>query len=203
MTSTGTLRWRLPKATSSWVGMFPTWGRTLSTKSWSRTVCSTPPARRLCCTARMPEAIGSWLVAAFVLPHQDVGQSHPEGFAGPLDNWHVHYHLCSSSSGNFSSTTAQECETQGGHWESSYGWMIHAYVMEDNPLGVFHMWNSNVPPLTSADAIRSSSSSIPDGAVALDIENFKHPMARVMLGQTVAWTNMKGCPTPSLPDPAV
>ncbi len=142
------------------------------------------------------DAAGNWELvgSAFILPHQDVGQDHPEAFAGPLDNWHIHYNLCRSPSGRFSSTTAQECDTLGGQWASSVGWMIHAYVWEDNPLGVFHMWNPNVPPLASAGEIRSRSVSASPGAVALAIENFNHRNARVMVGQTVAWTNMDGVP---------
>ncbi len=142
------------------------------------------------------ENTGDWELVgtAFILPHQDSGEDHPEGFAGPLDNWHVHYNLCRSSAGTFSSTTAEECHTDGGHWEFSYGWMIHAYVWEDNPLGVFHMWNPNVPPVVSPGEIRSRSIVTPPGAVTLAIENFNHQEARVIVGQTVAWTNMDGVP---------
>ncbi len=142
------------------------------------------------------DASGDWELVgtAFILPHQDVGQDHPEAFAGPLDNWHVHYNLCRSPTGRFSSTTAEECDTDGGHWESSYGWMLHAYVWVDNPLGVFQMWNSNLPPVSSADEIRSRNINVPPGTVALSIQQFSHQEARIMVGQTVAWTNADGVP---------
>ena len=132
---------------------------------------------------------------AFILPTQDFGHEHPEAFAGPLDNWHVHYSLCRGSSGGFTSTTREECDVQRGDWISSFGWMIHAYVIVDNPLGVFHMWNPKVPPVVSAGDIRQSrSAAIPQDAVSLAIEYFSHREARLMVGQTVAWTNVDEVP---------
>ena len=39
---------------------------------------------------------GRWRLTgtAFIILTQQVGQDHPNAFAGPLDNWHVHYSLC-------------------------------------------------------------------------------------------------------------
>ena len=65
----------------------------------------------------------------FLLPTRLVGKDHPDGFAGQLDNWHVHYSLCLSGGGDKSrSATPEECQDQGGFWLPSFGWMIHSYV---------------------------------------------------------------------------
>ena len=53
---------------------------------------------------------GQWELVAtsYVLPRQTFGDDHPEGFAGPLDNWHVHYALCLGASGT-RTVQAAEC----------------------------------------------------------------------------------------------
>ena len=44
---------------------------------------------------------GSWngtpmklVGTSFIIPPAVIGNDHPETFAGPLDNWHIHYNLC-------------------------------------------------------------------------------------------------------------
>ena len=72
---------------------------------------------------------GEWHLrgTSFVLPWPMVGDDHPEGFAGPLDNWHVHYDLCISPELTSRTATAQECIEGGGDFIPTYGWMIHAW----------------------------------------------------------------------------
>ena len=67
---------------------------------------------------------GDWTLVgtSFVLPINVVGPDHPEAFAGPLDNWHVHYELCTGSDFNSRSSTEQECREEGGTWVPVYGW---------------------------------------------------------------------------------
>jgi hypothetical protein len=100
---------------------------------------------------------GGWKLvgASFILPTVLAGYDHPEGFVGPLDNWHVHYNQCNTEKGTFSATR-EECEANGGEWSFSFGWMLHAYVEVDNPLGVFSMWNPNVAPVVSAEVVRET-----------------------------------------------
>ena len=52
----------------------------------------------------------------FLLPTPLSGEDHPEGFAGPLDNWHIHYSLCLGGRDSSRSATPQECKEQGGTW---------------------------------------------------------------------------------------
>ena len=69
--------------------------------------------------------------------------------AGPQLGWHTHPSLCAW---NWDTTSAlvlenvaqQECESTGGIWFSTYGWMLHLYNVVPNPAGRFMLWNSNV-----------------------------------------------------------
>jgi plastocyanin len=95
--------------------------------------------------------------AAFVLPTQQFGTSHPDGFAGPLDNWHVHYHVCL---GTLAATTLSkaDCERRGGGYLPDTGWMLHVYAVPefDNPLGVFSVWNPTIWPKTDARTLAAN-----------------------------------------------
>ena len=141
---------------------------------------------------------GRWNLAgtAFVLPTQQFGEDHPEAFAGPLDNWHVHYSLCTGAEVTSRTSTSEECSAGGGIWTPTFGWMIHAWVVVDNPLGVFSMWNPNVPPVSPPSDLRQDrNATIPEeGTVSLDIENFSFGEALLEVGQTVVWTSVDGVP---------
>ena len=132
----------------------------------------------------------------FLLPTSLVGEDHPDAFVGPLDNWHVHYSLCLGGRNISGSSTLEECQERGGIWLPSFGWMIHSYVWVDNPLGVFGMWNPNIPPLMPAEKMRETRTfDRPDeGEVATTIENFSHRNAQSKVGETLVWTNMDAVP---------
>ena len=167
---------------------------------------------------------------AFLLDRGIVGDGHPDGFAGPLDNWHVHYDVCTAppvssepvfprprlnrpllmcscySDGRIvePSSTKERCADMGGRFMDSYGWMIHAWVWTENPLGVFHMFNPNVPPLSSSIAAEQASDwndgrSFSDEAQPAPHRD--HPIAsfelgdiEVKVGTGVRWTNVDPVP---------
>ena len=155
-----------------------------------------------------PDETGEWRLAgtAFILPRSSeassatktVGDEHPEGFAGPLDNWHVHYQLCTFPDGRFQTLSEETCQDGGGIFVESFGWIIHAWVHDDNPLGVFSMWNPNVPPLAAGSSgIRFAREAGPqgfDGEISLTIENFGHSTLEIQAGQAVTWLNADGVP---------
>ena len=64
----------------------------------------------------------------FLLPREAVGDMHPDTFAGPLDNWHMHYSLCVPEV-----ALLDGCEMSGGIPVQSSPWMVHAWVRDDNP----------------------------------------------------------------------
>ena len=132
------------------------------------------------------ELVGTSFVQALHL----AGFDHPEAFAGPLDNWHVHYELCTGPTFNSRSATQAECRRDGGTWLPAYGWMIHAWVWVDNPLGVFTMWNPSIPPVAESDSIRDAVSVAGDTTV--NIENFGFGNATISAGETLAWSNADG-----------
>ena len=153
---------------------------------------------------------GDWRLrgTSFVLPRELVGDEHPEGFAGPLDNWHVHYQLCISPELNSRTATGDSCRASGGFHLPTYGWMIHAWVHDDNPMGVFSMWNPNIPPLAPVQTIRDrreggvlpveagerSSAGLASGSSKVTIENFEHSTIETIVGQSITWVNADGVP---------
>ena len=140
---------------------------------------------------------GQWELVAtsYVLPRQTFGDDHPEGFAGPLDNWHVHYALCLGA-GGVRTASASDCRANGGFFLSSYGWMIHAWVWTDNPLGTFSMWNPNIAPVMSDEGVRTTRTRAPedlgDGSSFVVIENFEHSTLSISAGEAVVWANADG-----------
>ena len=133
---------------------------------------------------------------SFVLPREQVGDSHPQAFVGQLDNWHVHYSLCTGPNNISRSTTPEQCAEEDGVWLPSYGWMIHAWVWDENPMGVFSMWNPAVPPLSSTDEVRQARDAfVPvEGTTVSTIENFSYTPTKVAVGETLTWTNVDGVP---------
>ncbi|MEM9515470.1 MAG: hypothetical protein AAGA42_11500, partial [Actinomycetota bacterium] len=116
---------------------------------------------------------------SFVIPPSVIGNEHPETFAGPLDNWHIHYNLCRGrSSGRDTFGPRSECEASGGSYSEALGWMLHAWVdpFHDNQLGVFSMWNSTIAPVLDSTTIRDQrevrGSDFPDGAEQSLITDF-------------------------------
>ncbi|MDA1347523.1 MAG: plastocyanin/azurin family copper-binding protein [Chloroflexi bacterium] len=141
---------------------------------------------------------GEWELVgtSFVLPTQFAGLDHPEAFAGPLDNWHVHYQVCTGPNTISRSSTADECQANGGVWAPTLGWMIRAWVWVDNPLGVFNMWNPNLPPVVDGveiEASRSTASAV-GAARTVPIQNFGFEESRVKAGEALAWINVDGVP---------
>lgn len=139
---------------------------------------------------------------SFIIPPQIIGSEHPETFAGPLDNWHIHYNLCrGASEGRDSFLPRSECEAAGGRFSASLGWMIHAWVdpAHDNDLGVFSMWNSTVAPIVDATVIRDSrevqGSDFPDGAEQSLISDFAYSgQLDLAVGQSLFFNNVDAVP---------
>lgn len=139
---------------------------------------------------------------SFIIPPQVIGNEHPEAFAGPLDNWHIHYNLCRGArEGRDSFLPRTECEAAGGSFSAALGWMIHAWVDpdHDNQLGVFSMWNDTVAPGLDADAIFDSrqvtGSDFPEGAEQSLITDFAYSgQLTVGVGQPLFFNNVDAVP---------
>ena len=139
---------------------------------------------------------------SFVIPPQVIGDDHPEAFAGPLDNWHIHYNLCrGNAQGRDTFVPRSECEANGGSFSAALGWMIHAWVApeHDNQLGVFGMWNDTIAPKTSEDQMLDSrisrGSDFPDGAAQSLISDFLYGgELTASVGQSVFFSNVDSVP---------
>ena len=139
---------------------------------------------------------------SFIIPPQIIGNEHPETFAGPLDNWHIHYNLCrGATEGRDSFLPLAECEAAGGNFSPSLGWMIHAWVdpQHDNQLGVFSMWNPTVAPISDPNAIFETrevrGSDFPEGAEQSLITDFDYTGdLTVTVGQSLFFNNVDAVP---------
>jgi hypothetical protein len=139
---------------------------------------------------------------SFIIPPAVIGDDHPDAFAGPLDNWHIHYNLCrGNAQGRDTFIPRSECEAAGGNFSAALGWMIHAWVdpMHDNQLGVFSMWNSSVQPLMNSTDIFESrevrGSDFPEGAKQSLITDFLYNGdLEVEVGQPLFFNNVDSVP---------
>ena len=139
---------------------------------------------------------------SFIVPPSVIGNDHPEAFAGPLDNWHIHYNLCrGNAQGRDVFVPRSECEALGGNFTEALGWMIHAWVVpeHDNQLGVFSMWNSSIAPASTADSVFEArqirGSDFPDGAEQSLISDFLYNGAlEVGVGQPLFFNNVDSVP---------
>jgi hypothetical protein len=139
---------------------------------------------------------------SFIIPPQVIGNDHPETFAGPLDNWHIHYNLCrGNAQGRDTFIPKSECEAAGGNFSAALGWMIHAWVdpLHDNQLGVFGMWNSSIQPVMDADSILETrevrGSDFPEGAEQSLITDFLYDGdLEVKVGQPLFFNNVDSVP---------
>jgi hypothetical protein len=139
---------------------------------------------------------------SFILPPGVVGDDHPEAFAGPLDNWHIHYNLCrGNQQGRDTFVPRSECEAAGGNFSEALGWMVHAWVdpAHDNQLGVFSMWNPTIAPAADPTAILDArevrGSDFPDGAEQSLISDFLYQgTLDVAVGQPLFFNNVDAVP---------
>jgi hypothetical protein len=139
---------------------------------------------------------------SFIIPPNVIGNDHPEAFAGPLDNWHIHYNLCrGNAQGRDTFLPRSECVAAGGNFSAALGWMIHAWVdpTHDNQLGVFGMWNSSIQPVTDATTVLESrevrGSDFPDGAEQSLITDFLYGGdLEVQVGQPLFFNNVDSVP---------
>ena len=137
---------------------------------------------------------------SYALPMSTVGADHPDGFTGPLDNWHVHYNLCTGPRFAEGGTLPpSDCAAADGNFKSEHGWMIHAWVDpdHDNQLGVFSMWNPTIWPVTGTSDDFSPRPNLPTGIDPdnyVSIENFEFGELVVSPGEPVVFANADGVP---------
>jgi hypothetical protein len=88
------------------------------------------------------------------LMYYGMGDSPPEGFAGPNDHWHRHSNVClKNGPGGLevpfpadADVTAAQCTAVQGNLLKITGWMVHAWVVPswESPQGVFSHDNPDV-----------------------------------------------------------
>lgn len=123
---------------------------------------------------------------------------HPDGFAGRLDNWHVHYNTCAGGdTENRAIADPAACAANGGTFaEVLPTWMMHAYVAPDfdSQQGVFAMFNESVWPLGANAGERTSPVDLGPGAQLSPINNFNFGTIEVDAGDEVFFSNSDSVP---------
>ncbi len=86
---------------------------------------------------------GGWKLAAvgYILSKQAFPDP-PDYFPGA--HWHSHQWLCIFQSGSVALMPEGECRNKGGYWVDDTGWMLHVWLYEENPSGVFAELNPRV-----------------------------------------------------------
>ncbi len=86
---------------------------------------------------------GGWKLAAvgYILSKQAFPNP-PDYFPGA--HWHSHQWLCIFPSGSVALMPEGECRNKGGYWVDDTGWMLHVWLYEENPSGVFAELNPRV-----------------------------------------------------------
>ena len=136
--------------------------------------------------------------AAFMVP---MSEDHPEGFAGPIDNWHIHHNTCAGADLEIASITFEKeaCEAEGGQlMEVMPIWMMHAYAAPgfDNQQGVFAMFNGSIWPLSESEDILAfqTQSDFDEHTVMSPINNFSFSSVEVKEGESVVFSNSDTVP---------
>lgn len=134
--------------------------------------------------------------AAYMLP---MTPDHPDGFSGPIDNWHVHYNTCAGAEREDRSIASRSaCEEEGGSFQEIVPvWMMHAYAHPDfdSDEGVFAMFNGSIWPVVDGAAIVAERTGTdPAGAVLASIDNFAFGSVTVGVGEEVVFANSDSVP---------
>jgi hypothetical protein len=79
---------------------------------------------------------------AYSLPKRN--EVAPEGFPGTSDVWHYHDNLCFLPGGSVTVTSKEDCTAQRGLFQATTGWLLHAWIYQVNPNGVFTENNPTV-----------------------------------------------------------
>jgi plastocyanin len=134
-------------------------------------------------------------------------EDHPEGFAGNIDNWHIHYNTCiardrnlaveGADMGDGASVTQEQCRNAGGQFIPLIpSWMMHAYVADDFEAqsGVFSMFNPSVWPVLDTETLEASRTVDDPDAVDAPINNFDFGDIQASVGETVRFSNSDSLP---------
>jgi hypothetical protein len=92
----------------------------------------------------MPAGRDGWKLTGVAYSVPKTSDAPPAGFPGDSDVWHYHHNLCFLPGGSVTATTEQNCESQDGIFQATTGWLLHAWIYQQNPDGVFVEHNPTV-----------------------------------------------------------
>ncbi|NNE73131.1 MAG: hypothetical protein HKN26_05660 [Acidimicrobiales bacterium] len=126
---------------------------------------------------------------------QPITPEHPEGFAGPIDNWHIHYSSCSGASSDSIQGDQESCIEAGGVWfDRTPVWMMHAYAADgfDSQEGVFAMYNGSIWPL--GEDLTLNGSRADADASAVQIVGFDYGTIEINARENITFSNADSLP---------
>jgi hypothetical protein len=92
-----------------------------------------------------PDGSGGYRLAGVAYAIDRVSDVPPDGFAGGSDVWHYHRNLCFIPNGTVTIAFSQgACARLGGLYQAETDWLLHAWIWEPNPRGVFVEINPSV-----------------------------------------------------------
>lgn len=90
------------------------------------------------------ELVGVSYTSAGLTSDGDFSEQPPEGFSGPLDVWHYHENLCFVAGPRVSVADRESCLNRGGIHLARTPWMLHVWLWDDAPEGIFAHADSNL-----------------------------------------------------------
>jgi hypothetical protein len=92
-----------------------------------------------------PTAAGGMKLVGVAYQFAHTTDTPPAGFAGGSDVWHFHDNLCFLRGGSETIADSEAtCRAQKGIFQAQTAWLLHAWVWQRNPLGVFTETNPTV-----------------------------------------------------------
>jgi hypothetical protein len=89
------------------------------------------------------ELVGVSYTSAVLISGDDPGPP-PDGFSGTLDTWHYHDNLCFVVGPKVFVSDSRSCVDQGGLHVARTPWMLHVWLYDEAPEGVFAHSNSRL-----------------------------------------------------------
>jgi plastocyanin len=128
-----------------------------------------------------------------------MSSEHPEGFTGPIDNWHVHYNTCAGADEESGALAdPANCAAEGGQFmEVMPVWMMHAYANPDydSQQGVFAMFNGSIWPVSDTAGIRTERTQTElAGGVMSPITDFSFSTVEAEVGEDIVFSNGDSVP---------
>jgi hypothetical protein len=92
-----------------------------------------------------PTVRGGYKLVGVAYSIAQQGADPPVGFVGGSDVWHFHQNLCFLPGGQVTVAPSETaCKSRQGYFQARTAWLLHAWIWQKNPAGVFTEYNPRV-----------------------------------------------------------